>query len=210
MEKIHDQQRGDARRVISLIVAIPVVIILMSSVLYYMANNQMIDMGTVNNGELVDPPLQFSALPLTDLDGNPLEYMNISGEAKWSFVVVGGRDCLDSCERMLYLTRQTHTALERRYNRMQKIYVSLDGGISSALQKTLDDDYKSTTAISIDSQAVTDLFADSDIDPQRENSFFIVDEHGWLMMAYQADDLQQTTLNTLGKAVIRDMKRLLK
>ena len=38
----------------------------------------------------------------------------------------------------------------------------------------------------------------------------ILDPRGWLMMQYEAENTEQDTLNTLGKAVVRDMKRLIK
>jgi hypothetical protein len=57
---------------------------------------------------------------------------------------------------------------------------------------------------------IEDLFSASDVNPFADNTFYVVDQHGWLMMHYQVQDTEQNTLNDLGKAVVRDMKRLLK
>lgn len=202
------QQTAKGRKVLLTIIGIPIVVILLSTALYFMVDTKVVDLGTVNNGTLITPPLRFSELPLQGLEGEP---QNASGsEPKWSYVVFGDAECLDGCERMLYLTRQTHIALAKKMPRVQRIYVSVDGAISESLQNQMQQHYADSLIATVDQKALEKMFSASGVDPLQTNSFFVVDHNGWLMMVYQADDLQQESLNTLGKLVLKDMRRLLK
>ena len=205
-EKAISQSGG--RKILIMIFAIPVMVILLSTALYYMVETEVVELGTVNNGTLLIPPLPMNELAVSNKDGLPLGYSE--SDPQWSFVIFGGKHCDGACERMLYLSRQAHYALEKRFHRIRRLYVSVDGDISSELQQSLDKEYKDVIITSLDKQALLSMFAASGVDPLLDNSFFVLDHRGWLMMYYTADDQQQQTLNVLGKAVIRDMKRLLK
>ena len=202
------EQTAKGRKILLTIVGIPVVIILLSTMLYYMVDNKVLDLGTVNNGNLLTPPLKFSELALKNLDGSPFEYGK--PEPKWTYVVFGGAECVGDCERMLYLTRQTHIALAKKMPRVQRLYVSTEGSISESLQQQMKAQYADSLIATVDKEALDAMFKSSGISHQQARSFFVVDHNGWLMMNYQAPDLQQTTLNDLGKLVLKDMRRLLK
>lgn len=202
------QQTKKGRKILLTIIAIPVAIILLSTALYFMVDTKVVDLGTVNNGTLITPPLRFSELPLQTVAGQASVYGG--AESKWSYVVFGDSQCLEGCERMLYLTRQTHIALAKKMPRVQRLYVSVDGAISESLHSEIQQHYADSVVATVDEAALRTMFANSAIDPLQKNSFFVVDHNGWLMMVYQADDLQQQTLNDLGKLVLKDMRRLLK
>lgn len=202
------QQKSKGRKILLTIIGIPVVVILLSTLLYFMVDTKVVDLGTVNNGTLITPPLRFSELPLQGLDSQSPD--TNSAEPKWSYVVFGDAECLEGCERMLYLTRQTHIALAKKMPRVQRIYVSVDGAISESLQNKMKQHYADSLIATVDQAALNELFSSSGVDPLQKNSFFVVDHNGWLMMVYQADDLQQQSLNKLGKLVLKDMRRLLK
>lgn len=199
---------GSGRTVLYAIVGIPVAVLLLSTLLYYMANNKVLDLGTVNNGVLITPPLQLAELPLTTRNGQPYDYSQ--PEPKWSFVVIGGSECQHSCERMLYLSRQAHHALERRVPQVRRLYLNYDDSVGQSLQGLLAEQYNTTDMLYVAKKDLQQLLAGSAVAELAENRFYVVDHHGWLMMYYQAEDLQQGTLNDLGKKVIKDMKRLLK
>lgn len=203
-----EKQTAKGRKILLTIVGIPIVIILLSTALYFMVDTKIVDLGTVNNGTLITPPLRFSELPLLGLDGQVQDYGK--PEPKWSYVVFGGAECIDDCERMLYLTRQTHIALAKKMPRVQRLYVSTEGSVSDYLQGQMKQHYADSLVATVDNTALQKMFSTSGIDPLQKNSFFVVDHNGWLMMVYQADDLQQHSLNSLGKLVLKDMRRLLK
>ena len=202
------EQRKQGRKIILTIVAIPIAIILMSSVLYYLANNKMIDLGTVNNGELVSPPVQFSEMAMQTLNGGIVDYTK--PEPKWSFVVIGGKNCLGTCEKMLYLARQTNIALAKRMSQVKRYYVTSDGEISPELSERLKSNYSNVSVVKATKNTINTLFKETGLNPFQENRFYVVDQRGWLMMHYTADNLEQDSLNELGKKIIKDMKRLLK
>lgn len=202
------EQTRKGRRILLTIVAIPVVIILLSSVLYFLVESKAIDLGTVNNGVLINPPL-----PLSGLNGSlnhDSVYDYTQPEPKWTFVVIGGAYCDESCEKMLYLSRQTNIALAKKMSRVRRYYINVDSTMSPSLSQLLHTKYRDTTVININKQDVEQLFSGSGISPFQERTFFVVDQRGWLMMYYQLDNLQQETVNILGKRILKDMKRLLK
>lgn len=196
------------RKVILAIFGIPVAIMLFSSLLYFLVETRTVDLGTVNNGVLVVPPLQLAELPLATINGQTFDYSK--PEPKWAFVVIGDSACVDSCERMLYIARQSIIALAKRMNRVRLLYITTDGAVSSEFQQRIDREYIGMDVLAPNRDVIEDLFSASDVNPFADNTFYVVDQHGWLMMHYQVQDTEQNTLNDLGKAVVRDMKRLLK
>ncbi|WP_339339531.1 SCO family protein [uncultured Oceanicoccus sp.] len=201
-----DQNRKN-RRVILGIFGIPALVLIVSTGLYFLVSSKAVDLGTVNNGELVVPPLQFTELPLVKLDGEAFDYTQ--PEPKWAFVVFGDQYCQDNCERMLYLARQSIVALAKKMHRVRLIYVT-NNGIDNVLQQRFKTEYMGIDVISLNDNDVKQLFSPVKIDPFKANTFYVVDPRGWLMMHYEAENTEQDTLNTLGKAVVRDMKRLIK
>jgi hypothetical protein len=197
-------QLGKNRRVILAIFGIPAMVILLSSVMYFLVKSKAVDLGTVNNGELITPPLPFSTLSKISLNNE------VQSEPKWAYLVIGDSECLASCERMLYLARQSIVALGKKMGSVRLVFLTTEGKISSALQQRFDEQYIGIESLAADVQELQQLFAATEIQPLADRQFFVVDPHGWLMMRYQVDNTEQDTLNTLGKAVVRDMKRLIK
>ncbi len=201
------EQNKKNRKVILGIFGIPALVFIFSTGLYLLVSSKTVDMGTVNNGELVVPPLQFAELPLQNIDGDNFDYSK--PEPKWAFVVFGDQRCVDNCERMLYIARQSIIALAKKMNRVRLFYVT-SNGVDEALSQRFDAEYKGIEVISLQDSDIRQLFTQVDIDPFKASTFYVVDPRGWLMMQYEAENTEQDTLNTLGKAVVRDMKRLIK
>ena len=201
------EQNKRNRRVILGIFGIPALVFILSTGLYLLVSSKTVDLGTVNNGELVVPPLQFAELSLVKVDGEVFAYSQ--PEPKWAFVVFGDQYCQGSCERMLYLARQSLVALAKKMHRVRLLYVT-NNGIDELLQQRFEKEYQGIDIISLSDSDVKQLFAPVAIDPFKANTFYVVDPRGWLMMHYQAENTEQDTLNTLGKAAVRDMKRLIK
>jgi hypothetical protein len=196
------------RNVLIGIVGIPILVIVLSSVLYFLVNSKSVDLGTVNNGTLVQPPLALAEQSIFKLSGERFDYSK--PEPKWAFVVFAGEQCDEECAPMLYTARQSITALGKRMGRVRLIYVTTTATISEQLQTQFDTEYRGMDVVVMDSAALVAFFADSDIDPLNGKQFFVADPRGWLMMQYQVEQSDQDSLNVLGKAVVRDMKRLIK
>ena len=202
------QQNRKNRKIILGIFGIPAAVLVLSSVLYLLVNTKTVVLGTVNNGELILPPLPLVDLPLTTPNGETFDYSK--PEPKWAFIVFGDDDCQDSCAKMLYIARQSITALAKNMNRVRLIYVTTNGVINADLQQRLDREYIGIDVLAINRDTIEMLFSETEIKPFAPNSFNVADPRGWLMMQYAVENTDQETLNVLGKAVVKDMKRLIK
>ena len=201
-----DPKRG--KRLLSLILGIPIVVILLSSAVYYLAKENIINFRTVNRGTLIPPPVQLGELHPQRIDGG--EFLFNRAESRWVFMVVGGQDCVDACERMLYLTRQTHTALGKKVDRVERIYLAVDGPLSPSLRDFIEAEHSDMTVLYTDGTPFLSKLKNLEINPFDPRAFYVVDPMGWVMMYYRAGDTEQETLTTLGKDVLKDMGRLIK
>ncbi len=194
-----------AKRLFLLIVGIPLAVILFSSGLYFLADGRVVDLGTVNRGELITPARELAGIELRDAKGEALQLFRLA-ESKWLYAVVALNHCGENCERMIYLTRQTHTALGKRSPRVARILIQDEA--SPPLPASLLEKYPDLTVVRASGAAINKLLGDATLgsDP----GFYVVDPLGWLMMKYKIDDLEQATLNQLGKDVLKDMRRLLR
>ncbi|MBD2857559.1 hypothetical protein IB286_00970 [Spongiibacter sp. KMU-158] len=196
------------KRQLTLILAIPVLVVAFSSVMFFLAQKNIISLGNINRGVLVQPPAELPLLKLKREDGS--EFLFNLAESKWVYMVAGGQTCVAECERMLYLTRQTHIALGKKTNRVERVYLALDGQISDELKEELKVAHSDISVLYAERAAFLNSLPQLDINPEAANVFYVVDPRGWLMMYYQAEDTELMTLTSLGKDILKDMKRLLR
>ena len=197
-----------SKKLLTIILTIPIAVILLSSAVFYLAKQDIISFTTVNRGVLINPPMQLGDLHPALRDGS--EFLFNRAESRWVFMVVGGRDCRGACERMLYLTRQTHTAMGKKVDRVERIYLATDGPLSPQLRDFLEAEHSDMTVLQVDGSVFLRNLKNLDINPFDSSTFYIVDPMGWLMMYYRAADMEQLTLTSLGKDVLKDMGRLIK
>jgi len=206
MTTLSDNKRS--KKLLSIILAIPIAVILISSAVFYLAKQDIISFTTVNRGTLINPPMQLGDLHPLRSDGG--EFLFNRAESRWVFMVVGGRECRDACERMLYLTRQTHTAMGKKVDRVERIYLAVDGPLSPELRDFLEAEHSDMTVLQADGSAFLKGLKNLEINPFDASAFYVVDPMGWVMMYYRAADMEQLTLTTLGKDVLKDTGRLIK
>jgi len=192
------------RRTLLLIFLTPVMVLIPFAIIYWMADEGLMEYETFNRGELINPPIQISDLGLETKSGNALDYSQ--PDHLWSLVVIGDRFCSGACEKLLYLVRQSNTALGKKMNKARRYYISLDGEVDTQLSQLIEKEHPKLTVLTGEQAKVLGLF------PQAlaPNRFYLVDRGGWIMMSYHAPDLQAHTLNALGKDVLKDMNRLIK
>jgi hypothetical protein len=80
-----------------------------------------------NYSELIVPPRALplaAALPLADLQGQPVDPASLQGQ--WLLAVVGGGRCDKACEQALVLQRQLRETLGRERDRVDKIWFVTD------------------------------------------------------------------------------------
>ena len=172
-------ENSSPKLVLSLIIGIPLLVIALSSVVYQMANREMIALGTVNNGTLIQPPLDITSLEPRHRNGEAVAFNQ--QDSLWQFVVVGDGYCENTCEAMLYLTRQTHTALGKKMGRVSRMYLNTSSDYSPAFEKLLIDEHEKLTSAFVDAEA----YRQSGLPLADEaRGFYVVDPKGWVMMFY--------------------------
>lgn len=199
---------SNSKTQVALILGIPVVVVLFSSLVFFLARNDVINLGTVNKGKLIQPPVQLGDLQPRRLDGG--EFLFNQPDSKWVFMVVGGRDCTGACERMLYLTRQTHVALGKKSPQVERVYLATNGPVSAPLRDYIEAEHDDLTILNVDGAKFAEAFAELKVNPLDRQTFYVIDPMGWVMMRYRAGNTDQDALNALGKDVLKDMKRLVR
>lgn len=89
------------------------------------------ELGTTNHGLLLNPTRTLADLPLGDSEGNPWAWQQ--QRPKWRLLIPAGSSCTDDCDQMLYITRQMHLRLAKHANRLERVYLALDGAVSPEL-----------------------------------------------------------------------------
>lgn len=100
-----------------LICAAPVVA---SYLTYYVIRPE----GRSNYAALIDRAPGLPALPLTDLDGRPVDSASLKGQ--WLLVTVGSGACDGACEKRLYAQRQLREMTGRERDRIDKVWFVID------------------------------------------------------------------------------------
>lgn len=161
------------------------------------------DRPKVNYGELIQPIRPLDALRLQRRDGTPVGPAQLRGH--WTLVYLPAGDCASSCGEVLYKIRQTHAALGKEMDRVQRLLIL--GGSMTAQGP-------SEELIRNDPNLIV---ADADPDEWRRlgawfapprgefspgESVYLVDPLGNLMMSYPTGFEM--------KGMLTDLKRLLK
>ena len=202
------QKSSNGKLILAAMLLLPIVVILASTLLFKAAETGSVSLGTVNRGMLIDPPVNIEEVNPVLSNGEPLKF-NLP-ESKWVFLSVGGADCLGDCETMVYLTRQTHTALGKKTPRVERIYLSSEGPLSEKLAAHIAAEHERLRTGTVDAAAFENLMSQVEGDALSPRRFYLVDPRGWIMMRYDAESMDDDSINALGKDVLKDMKRLLK
>lgn len=93
--------------------------------------------GRTNYGTLIQPSRTLpAALPLTTLDGQPVQAASIKGD--WLLVVVAPGACDAACEKLLFMQRQLREMLGKERDRLDKVWFITDTTpLTPALQQAI-------------------------------------------------------------------------
>ncbi len=202
VDRLTDQQKQQRRgrlqaAAIMLIVILPMII---AYSVYYTGVG--IPKGTVNKGQLIDPPQQIDDLPLQTLDG---EAWRVSEQAKrWRWIIPGYANCNEQCQKNLYLTRQVHIRLAEKSGRVERLYLLLDDHIDAATLEFIHTEHPHVPIVKAPADAVKELLAQTNLPPDAiaAGHYFLMDQEGFVMMSYTPLDQ--------GKDLLDDIKRMLK
>ena len=160
---------------------------------------------TTNKGQLLIPPQAIQQLPLveqgtylTDLYGN----VTLDGPGKkWRLLVPVTGSCDEACEHNLYITRQVHVRLAEKAYRVERIILALDT-LSDDLEQRLSQEHPNTLRAQTTLAAFEQWLASTNTSVLAQQYYYLVDQEGYAMMAY---DQQHS-----GQDLLADVKKLLK
>ncbi|MGL6162252.1 hypothetical protein [Microbulbifer sp.] len=155
--------------------------------------------GTVNQGELLQPPRSIEHLPLLEPGGAPLDLLSES--PKWRYLILPGGDCAAECEKLLYTTRQVHIRLGEKADRVERLLVSAIP-LSEERRAELREQHPRLRFAVQESAALDGLLRDTNRPRLERASTLLVDQQGFAMMVYDN--------HHNGNQLLKDIKRLLK
>ena len=94
--------------------------VLLSYLTYYVIRPE----GRVHHGELIEPQRMLPAASVQDLQGKDLPLAQLKGQ--WLLVAVGSSECVDKCERLLFVQRQLHKLLNKESDRLDRLWLLTD------------------------------------------------------------------------------------
>ena len=186
--------------------AIPFGLMAIAAVVYSLVESGVINVGSKNEGVLIQPPIQLNGLALTT--NVELARDNIWA-GKWSIVIRGGANCDDDCLDTLLITRQIHKRLNKEGNRVQRVYLSTVPALSDELATHLaaENHYMKLAVVDEIANESANQIALIELDDVLASAnqtvrFFLVDPDGWAMMYYLNEHD--------GVVILKDLKYLLK
>ena len=157
----------------------------------------------VNHGQLISParPLPTVALPRISLETgasgtSPATATPFHG--RWSLVYVGGGDCDSACREALYVMRQTRLGLNADMTRVERVFLVSRDCCDRVYLAHEHADLAVLDASAPPQESLLALFPRQG----REQTLFVVDPLGNLMMSYDVRD------NPRG--LLEDLKKLLR
>ena len=154
-----------------------------------------------NHGELVSPVIALGEFSLGQKDGSFLTEADIAGS--WSLITVTSA-CEKPCQETLFSIRQNRKAMGVNRKVIKPIVLLEKPDALSGLSVDLSKEFPQLAIITQQNEAtqrIKQVFAS--VTPVIENSIFMVDPYGNLMMVYPAGSDQK-------KGVLKDLQRLLK
>jgi hypothetical protein len=152
-----------------------------------------------NHGELIDPQRPMppaAALPLTDLQGQPVDPKSLAGQ--WLFIAVAGGACDSACERQLYLQRQLREGIGKDKARLDRVWLIDD---AQAPRPELAAALQGATVLRVPSAALRAWLAPAPGQPLSAH-FYLVDPLGnWMMRTSAPSDPAR---------IKRDLERLMR
>ncbi len=180
-----DRQTPKGQWLVTIILVVPLLVITVSTWMYL--SGKFNPVSTTNQGQLILPPISVSSIPVK---GERL------GESqRWRLILVDNGDCAERCQEWIYWLRQVHTALGKRSERVERVFMT------SGEAPTKLTDYPGYDFV--------ELTEDENFWQQnfhrpalKDNIILVADPLGNIMMLYDQ--------NHGGKQILKDVKKMLK
>lgn len=150
---------------------------------------------SVNHGELITPvrPLAEAHLQPVTETAAPAELFH----RKWSLVYLGNGRCESTCRQALYVMRQTRLSLNSEMSRVDRVFLATS---QCCDREFLAHEHPGLLVLDATGTSAGTLLGAFPVN-EREQSLFVVDPLGNLMMRY---DVRQNP-----KGLLQDLKKLL-
>jgi len=185
--------RAHGRRTLLFVAALFLLPVAVAFTLYY--GKLWRPANSSSKGELIEPARPLTVAGLRHADGTPAPDSVFSD--KWTLIYIGDGRCDAACRTALVFGRQSRLALNNEMTRVQRVFLSTGNCCDSEYFAREQPGLIALDASSPDAAAFLAQFP-----KKRENSLFIVDPLGNLMMRH---DASHTT-----KDLLSDLKKLLK
>ena len=190
--RANNTPRKNGRLQLVLIVLIPLLVIGLSSLMYY--SGLFIPETRTNKGELILPPKSLASFGLS-YGGGVFTEEHLDGS--WAVLVIGDGSCTsEMCQEAMYQTRQALIALGKDADRVARVYVAVGvPGVSDQFRE----EHPGVFWLRADQGNLLNAL---DIKTWPIHRYFIVDPLGNVMMGYRP--VQS------GGDLLKDIKKLLK
>ncbi len=149
-----------------------------------------------NRGELLHPVIDVESLLLNNEKGEILDREAVT-EHKWQMIYFAGAVCDETCNRVLYNTRQVNIAAGKNAYRLSRLLVHLDV-TSPEFQALIDREYPNARHVNADRQTVISALRTANPDLEA-NEIYLMDPLGNIMMRFSDDQPPDDLLHDLKK-----------
>lgn len=204
------QQRRRNQIKLLILWLVPVGLMAIAGLCYYLVFTGQLTIGSKNNGDLLVPPPKLQETFVNAPDPQLRDVW----EGKWSIVLRVIGHCDERCEEALFLSRQLHIRLDKEADRVQRILLIEKSSYSEQLAETIAQEHSLLKVIPLgagasginqldqklqQNVAATKTMVEGET-PQL--AFFLVDQAGYAMMTYHHGHE--------GNAILQDIKHLLR
>ncbi len=203
LEQSPEQLKKNRLQLIA-ILAIVLIPVLGSTFMFYTGIGM--PQGTSNHGVLIEPPMGLTDIAVSNNDGSPWSWAE---SGKFRFITLLDGQCDETCNQMLYITRQVHVRLAKRGGSLERLLVQLDDAITetplpTSIGKSMAEEYPGLAQMRSDFYQWRERLSNQ---ASLSNTFnghqiLLVDRRGNLIMAFDQ--------NNSGEDIHKDLNFLIK
>ncbi|MBQ0719590.1 MAG: hypothetical protein KBT88_04780 [Gammaproteobacteria bacterium] len=158
-------------------------------------------LGTNNRGILLNPVLSMADMPLSDQQGEA--WMWQQQVPKWRLLLPFVGDCEDACRDFLYTSRQVHIRLDKKTQRVQRVFLNLGAPLDDEMNAYLKREHPYLTVVRGDLETFKAFIGPTNAQWSAHTPrLVLVDQQGVAMMFY--------TPEHNGSDLLGDLKHLIK
>ena len=158
-------------------------------------------LGTNNHGVLLNPIVLMEDMPLTDQQGEAWLWQEQA--PKWRLLLPFVGSCEDACRDFLYTSRQVHIRLDKKTQRVKRVFLNLGTPLDDEMNAFLKREHPYLTIVRGDLADFSDFIGPTNAQWTADTSrLFLVDQQGVAMMYY--------TPEHDGSDLLGDLKHLIK